>query len=344
MKDRLVYADILRFVAIFAVVVLHISARALVKAHPYSPVWWSGNLLDSLSRWSVPVFVMISGALLLGTSKTESVSAFLKRRFSKILIPFFFWSGIYLLFRWRILHEKLDAVTILQNLTKEPAFYHLWFMYVILGLYLITPLLRLLLKAAGEADLKYFLWLWAIFTCALPLVSNLTGFGLGIPMDFVAGYIGYFVLGHCLHQRQPMSKGLLTGLFGLGAALTIGGTWLLTLKKHGWLDQVLFSYFSPNVVLMAIAVFGLFQAQRYSDKFTTSPWLGRLSGCSFGIYLCHPLLLALALNTRVKGFWLEPILIKQWWGIPFCSLLIFLMSLALVLPMRMIPYLRAVVP
>ena len=53
---RLAYIDVLRLVAIFAVVVLHVAARAIAKAPPYSPGWMTGLVLDSLSRWSVPVF------------------------------------------------------------------------------------------------------------------------------------------------------------------------------------------------------------------------------------------------------------------------------------------------
>lgn len=341
---RLVYADVLRLFAILAVVFLHVSARALVKAHAFSAVWWAGNLFDSLSRWSVPVFVMISGALLLGTIRDESVSEFLNRRFRKILIPFFSWSGVYLVFRTTILHEHFDLMECGKYLSKEPAFYHLWFMYVILGLYLITPLLRVMLKQAQDADLRYFLSLWLLFACILPLSANLTGITLGIPMEFVTGYVGYFLLGHYLHQRPALPKSWLLSAFILGALLTLGGTWALTLKKHGFLDQVLFSYFSPNVVLMAIALYGWFQGQSFPTSWSGDSWVKQLSGCSFGIYLCHPLILALVLNTPIRQFRLETLLIQYWWGIPVCSCLIFLLSLALVLPMRKIPGLRTMVP
>lgn len=344
---RLIYADLLRLFAIAVVVVLHVSARALVKAPAFGPVWWSGNLFDSLSRWSVPVFVMISGMLMLGATRQESVSDFLRRRFSKILIPLAFWSGIYLTFRAVILKETISLWTVLHDLIAGPAFYHLWFMYVILGLYLITPLLRLLLQAAKPEDLRYFLVLWLLFSCLFPLSANLLKLPVGIHVEMVTGYVGYFLLGHVLEKYRPLlqfSRIWLWAALFFGAALTIGGTYFLTLQKKGFLDQLLFSYFSPNVVLMAVAVYGLFQSFQYPAKWTSSPVLTRLSVCSFGVYLVHPLLLAFLLNTRLGGLRLETVLTHHWWGIPVCSFLIFSLSLGLVLGMRKLPGLREVVP
>lgn len=342
--ERLVYIDALRLLAILMVVVLHTSARALTKSPAFGEVWWAGNLFDSLSRWSVPVFVMVSGTLLLNAPRSESVEAFLRRRFSKILIPFFFWSGIYLCFRGLILKEPLSAWLIAQNLLQDPAFYHLWFMYVILGLYLITPILRNWLPGAAEPTLRYALGLWALFTCFLPFGKHLLGLGLGLPMDFLTGYAGYFVLGYYLNRQPRLPAAWLWCLFLSGALLTLLGTWALTQQKHGLLDQLMFSYFSPNVLGMSVGVFGLFQG---APRWQSAPpaWLTPLSQCSFGIYLCHPLLLALALNTTtMHQFKLENVLLAAWWGIPLCSVLVFGLSLGLVLLLRKVPLLKATVP
>lgn len=341
---RLVYIDALRLLAILMVVVLHTSARALAKSPAFGEVWWAGNVFDSLSRWSVPVFVMVSGALLLHAPRFESISVFLHRRFSKILIPFFFWSGVYLLFRQLILKEPLSPWQIAQNLLQDPAFYHLWFMYVILGLYLITPILRSWLARASETTVRYALGLWVLFCCLLPLVKHLLGLGLGIPMEFLTGYAGYFVLGYYLELKAALPKAWLWRTFLSGAVITIGGTWALTLKKHGLLDQLMFSYFSPNVLFMAVGVYGLFQgAKRWQS--TPPAWLSPLSQCSFGVYLCHPLVLALALNTTtVNQFKLENVLLGAWWGIPLCSGVVFGLSLGLVLLLRKLPLLKATVP
>ncbi|MGE3727506.1 MAG: acyltransferase [Candidatus Sericytochromatia bacterium] len=342
---RLVYADALRVFAILMVVVLHTSARALTKSPAFGEVWWAGNLFDSLSRWSVPVFVMLSGALLLSAPRSEGLGFFLRRRFSKIVLPFLVWSTVYLLFRWLLLKEPLTLGHILPAFLHEPAFYHLWFMYVILGLYLITPLLRSWLKQASNQDLQYFFCLWVLFVSFLPMSKHLWGLDLGIQLEFLTGYAGYFVLGYYLHQQKSLPTPWLWGAFISGAMLTVGGTWFLTLKKQGHLDQALFSYFSPNVLLMSVGVYGLFKGSQRLGEGQIPRWLLGLSQSSFGIYLCHPLLLAVALNTTTMNqFKLENVLLAAWWGIPLCSVLVFGLSLGLVLLLRKVPLLKATVP
>lgn len=341
---RLIHADVLRLTAMLAVVVLHVSARALVKAPAYGELWWAGNVCDSLSRWSVPVFVMLSGALLLGSPRPEPVLSFMRRRFGKILIPLLGWGAIYLSFRVLILHESLGAWKILQEVLAGPMFYHLWFMYVLIGLYLVTPLLRRLVSAASPGELNYFLALWLLLSCLLPMSGALLKLPIGIPAEFVGGFVGYFLLGQVLSRQSPPPRPWLLAGFGFGTGLTIWGTWALTLRKQGLLDQLLYSYFSPNVVLMAVTIFWLFQGIRFAPALAASPWLRQLSGASFGIYLCHPLLLALALNTPIRSFRLDAILHGAWWGIPAVSLLIYLMALAMTLVMQRVPWLRAIVP
>lgn len=343
--QRLVYADALRVFAIWMVVVLHLSARALTKSPPFGEVWWAGNLFDSLSRWSVPVFVMLSGALLLSAPATESPGPFLRRRFSKILLPFVTWSALYLAFRVFFLKESLTGPQMMNSFLHEPAFYHLWFMYVILGLYLITPLLRPWVNRANDQELHYFFLLWALFVSVQPLSKHLWGLHLGIQWEFLSGYAGYFVGGFYLHRSRPLPKRWLWGALLVGAILTVGGTWYLTRQKQGLLDQALYSYFSPNVLLMSLGIYGLFRGSPRLSAWQAPPWLLSVSQSSFGIYLCHPLLMALALNTTtVRQFKLENVLLGAWWGIPVCSGLIFGLSLILVLLLRRLPLLKAMVP
>lgn len=132
-----------RIVAMFAVVFLH-SAGLVVL---YSPIgtenWWLGNIYDSLTRWCVPVFVMISGALLLDTTKMEDLKSFYIKRLSKIMIPIMFWTVFFLL--WVVLKKSLkgeiiEAGDLTNRLLSGAPYFHLWFLYMIFFLYLFTPI------------------------------------------------------------------------------------------------------------------------------------------------------------------------------------------------------------
>ena len=92
-RDFMVWADNTRILAILAVIFLHVAATGVENADDLgSSQWWIANVYDSLVRWSVPVFVMLSGALLLSGNKTESIFAFYRKRAAKLLVPLVFWS------------------------------------------------------------------------------------------------------------------------------------------------------------------------------------------------------------------------------------------------------------
>ncbi len=107
----MVWLNNARISAIFAVVFLHVSASVVVESTVGSGYWWFGNLYDSAARWCVPVFAMVSGALLLDPHKKEALSTFYMKRLSRILIPILFWSAFFLLWTFVKGYIKGDAPT-----------------------------------------------------------------------------------------------------------------------------------------------------------------------------------------------------------------------------------------
>jgi len=119
--------DFARVVACLMVIVVHVAAT---NFYTFSDKWWATNFWDSLTRGCVPLFLMISGALLL--NKDESLGVFIRKRFSKIIPPLLFWSLAYLALNN---YRHVEPLTIMQ-IFLGPAMYHLWYLYAILGLYL----------------------------------------------------------------------------------------------------------------------------------------------------------------------------------------------------------------
>lgn len=94
---RLVYLDSIRGVAIILVIIHHLCAR-FIQQENIDSAWWAANFLITLSIPAVPLFVIISGALLLTSQKDVPVSKFLINRFKKVGIPFIAWMIIYYIF------------------------------------------------------------------------------------------------------------------------------------------------------------------------------------------------------------------------------------------------------
>ena len=99
MEDRsenLFWVDVIRALVMFGVVLAHVSADVITEWGRFpASWWWAANIYDSFARGCVPVFVMVSGALLL--PKDESYRSFFVKRFKRILIPFVVWTALYLL-------------------------------------------------------------------------------------------------------------------------------------------------------------------------------------------------------------------------------------------------------
>ena len=138
--DAIPQLDLLR-IAAAAVVCLHVSAGVVLNPLDTLPQWWAGNIGDAASRWSVPLFVMVSGALLLNDNRSFTPMQFYTRRAARLLIPTIFWSALYLAYRRFNSHTGLAEF--LEDTAKGDPYFHMWFLYMIAGLYAVTPLLRI---------------------------------------------------------------------------------------------------------------------------------------------------------------------------------------------------------
>lgn len=283
------YLNNLRLLATLAVILLHISAEI---CHRYFTIptahWLTANLIDSATRFCVPVFIMISGALNLQPEKPFG----LKKRLSTVLSPFLFWSIIYIL--WLHFVDGLQISKGLLGILQSPVYYHLWFVYIIAGLYLLTPVLRLL--TANKKATEYFLLVWLIFSVVIPFFGHFINYTPYLNLNFLDGYIGLYLLGYYLdrHVITAIKNPILTTLFILSAGFTALVTWVATYQANIF-DQFFLAYQTPNVVLISVAVF--LWAKNSSG---TSKIAEKLGKAGYHVYLGHALFLT-AINLLIKN-------------------------------------------
>ena len=208
--NRVLYLDILRIMAIIAVVMLHVSAQRFYVSFP-SYEWEVRMFFNSMVRWGVPIFVMISGALFLDPQKNISLAKLYSRNILRIFVAFIIWSVVYELY---VFKEWTNSSSFFLGIIQGPV--HLWFMKMIIGLYVVIPLLRtIVIKRKVET---YFLGLAFISTFLFRLISDC--FGLfneslqllvnniikSLYLEIAVGFTGYFVLGHYLNSYTLSSK------------------------------------------------------------------------------------------------------------------------------------------
>ena len=162
----------------------------------FTVFWWSTSVYLALVIMGVPLFIMLSGSLLLVPSKVnEPIRVFLKKRLSRIGIAFVFWSIVYFAWDYFINHAALTVNSIIQSFLSGGAYKQFWFIYLIMGLYLITPILRIVVAHADRRILRYLIILWFIGVSLIPLFHLISGFTVDDNLFAFGGFIGYFVLG-----------------------------------------------------------------------------------------------------------------------------------------------------
>ncbi len=312
--------------------------------------WWIGMSYISLSYFCVPALLMISGALLLSSPKTADAGVFYRKRLLKIIIPLVVWSFIYYVRNHFTMGTTVFVTTFIKRVSTLTLSGHLWFLYMMVGVYLMAPFLRLMLaEKNGRYAAPFVVMCFTVhglnFLCAyfyhLPLYYHIT--------ETVASpYLGYFVLGYLLHHAKPAAgTGRIVAalVFLLAAATTTLGNHVFLSVKTGDEVDLFFQHASPNVVLMSAAAFVFFKSFDYRPLRKRQKALFALSGATYGVYLAHILVLEF-LEGRYGDIGLPTTLITQepLLAVPVLTAAAFLCSLALVLGLKSVPGLRALAP
>lgn len=342
--ERLLHLDILRAIAILEVVMLHTAAPILYRyAEIKHGFWGIGNFVDSSVRSCVPLFVMLSGALVLNPDKDESIGVFLTKRFKKILVPLLIWSIIYYLWDGYNTPRHLSIKDFLLKFATDGIFYHFWFMYMLAGLYIAAPIFKIFLKSARKNELEYLLSIWVVFTVLTTSLKYLFGFETALRVEPVAGYIGYFLLGYYLEKYQPRAEfSFLILLLFLSMLVTFYGTYVYT-RRMGSFNDIFYTYISFNVAVMAVTKFLIIKKIKWRTVFRDLKIFRvvmALSSASFGIYLIHALVLVeLSDQLGINGLYINPFL-----GIPLTVIATVVISFMIISILKKIPFLKIAIP
>ena len=342
--------DLIRTIAIVAVILLHAAEDlTTVTTMDTSQIfrWTAVDIYQCVGRMGVPLFVMLTGALLLMPSKTyEDLGTFFKKRFSRIGLPFLFWAVIYFAFDIFILNElataQSPALYIAQGILTGP-YDQFWYIYMLVGLYLITPFLRLMVAHANNQLFKYFAVLWFIGTALVPFVYLLTPLKVDANLFTIPAFVGYFVMGYYL-LRVKVNRRFLTGLMVASLAATGIGTYFTSMIYGGPTSWFFQEYVSPTMILASIAFFTLLISSKSATE-TQQPQslkqklLHLISENTLSIYFLH-LIVLYVLHIGVGGYALNGNTVNSIIGVPLATALTLVISLAIIVPLKKVPYLK----
>ena len=353
-NKRIIWLDFVKFIAISMMIAVHCTDN--VTPTERSEAWYNlwGSFYGSFMRPAIPLFVMVTGALLLPVK--ENISTFYTERLTRLVIPFIVWSVLYNLFPWITGLLGLSPTIIndffawaepdqsfsgaLHNILMIPFNFsmlavQMWYVYLLIGLYLYMPFFSAWVKQASVKEQKIFLTLWFI-SLFIPylreyLTKDLWGtcswneFGL---LYYFAGFNGYLLLGYYIKNNDinfSWGKLAVIGIpsFIIGYCITFLGFKSITAipGQPAELVELFFTYCSPNVLLMTLPIFLVIKKNHFKSV-TIRRFAINISTCTLGIWMSHYLFLGpcymlvefLPLHTMLKMIVCTILLLSITWG------------------------------
>ena len=278
----------------------------------------------------------------------EPIGVFLKKRAKRLGYAFVFWTVVYLAWSFYITGTPFTFDNLLMGSVTSfltGAYYQFWYIYLIAGLYLITPLLRAGIASKNGRLIGYLIKVWFISICLLPLLPLLTGYHLNGELFLMGGYSGYFLLGYYM-QHYKLRRWHMYGFIAVGLTLTLISTWVMTINVPlVENDYTFFDYLAVNIVLMSVGVYSLlanFPADWPGTKHSyVKKTLKVISDNTLPVFLFHVIILE-TLARGLLGFTLN-LTILPLLTVPLASIAILFVTLGLILLMKKVPILKKLV-
>lgn len=324
-KENIGWIDLLRVIACGLVVFAHCCDPFVAHFDANREMFLTGVFAGSLARPSVPLFAMMTAVLLLPIKSGTTIDGFYKKRIGRIIAPLVFWSlalPLMAFIYFTVLNPgtanpqlsvgDYTAATLVQRLCTFIFNFNfdttpLWYLYMLIGLYIVMPIINSWLTQATRKEIKTILYIWG-FTLFLPYIKmaapalgyagNYGHTGLLGECDwnvygtfyYISGFIGYIILAYYL-KRYPLNwsrkktMAICLPMFAVGYAITSVG-YVVTNEyfpgNYAYLE-ILWYFTGINVFMMTFPIFVTAQMLNTRPR----KWLSKAAKFTFGVYLCH---------------------------------------------------------
>ncbi|MBS5772382.1 MAG: acyltransferase family protein [Enterobacter cloacae] len=320
--------DIARAVSCFLVVMTHVTAYWNYK---FQPAWEVVNFYNSLSRCAVPIFIMISGILLI--KKDIDAATFYKKKFPKAVAALLAWSVFY----YTLYNDNPTFAGFFINVLTGQAMYHLWYLYFLLGMYLITPIISLAYFGMSDKQRMFFL-ITIMVLFQFNVIKSITGLNLQskFNLDSIATLSWYMFVGKYIYDCKDKirSKIALSLIFICSVAFTaIMNDWY----SHfiGSPSQAFLDNFALNTFIAACSLLLL---STKVNCICLNKISHKVSSYTFTIYCIHPAVLIPLKQKIWELSWSN----SMTYFLPFVCVFMFIISLCISYILKRIPVIRYV--
>ena len=343
-SNRIEYISLASVVSAIAVIYLH--ANGCFWTFSTSRYWFTANIIESVFYFAVPIFFMISGAMLIGFTDRYDLKTYFSKRIHKTFIPFIVWSFLGLAFEIFYLHSvkisKVDLTYIINGLVQGNLVQIYCFFIPLFCAYLAIPLFSLVPEDKRKEIFTYLTTLAFVLNILIPFIISVFNLKIhwGISIAVSSGFLFYTLTGYLLHKYDLNKKYrlILYTLAIIGLLMHIIGTYTLSMNA----GEIIKTYKGYNNLPCVLYSLGVFVFIKYDlVKIMKFDWIGRtvnyLNYYTFGIYLIHWYLLKIILNvSHISRFSIAFRLLS-----PIAVLIV---SVGIIWILRKIPIVKEIVP
>ena len=342
-EQNIQWLDSLRVIAIIGVIIIHESTPVVKMSYGGNMgYWWIGNIWDSAVRFAVPLFLMLSGATMLG--KEYDLKTFYKKRFTRVLLLFLFWMVAYWVYRWMVLPPAKQPDTFssvllwaVNLLGSEGISKHFWYVYMILFLYLLFPFMGKGIRSLKNKEILWLILGWALLSfSSRKMLVNFYSWTDHYPARLLGyfQYSGYLIVGYYLNKfsiTNSYQRWVAGSLFLVSIAITSVATYYYSWDARH-LDLNMYSYIAFSTMLQSIAIFLLIKDSAIKNR-TLLRIQQFISSYSYGVYLSHIMVIGIFFQYNI--FWTIG---HPAWTLPALTLLTLTVSLLIAFLLRKLPY------
>lgn len=295
MNKRVAYLDILKTLAIIGIITTHTSG-AITSSVTFSHLWIVGAFYDSFSRYGVPLFIIVTGSLTLG--KNINIITFYKKAFFRIFIPLAFWSFIYYLYKLDLHISEINTIQFIKQFFAGNIYFHLWYLYMILGVYLSVPFLNKIILNTSKKEILLFFSISLIITVLYPFFHKLSGLNINFGSHIFIFAPSIFMLGYYLKNIHVTKKIFFISILFFITSSICAALGTIDLKETTLKYSTLYvGNSSPLIILQTISLFFIV---KYFTKYPTyllkiTFFIGKFS---LGIYIIHILIRDILLTPK----------------------------------------------
>ena len=338
MEKKIIYLSKIRSLASLAIVILHtFTMYHIVDANNMTSVEeYMTRLVPFLMMWAVPCFVMVSGALLLDSNKNIGIKKIFSKYILRIILILIIFTLLFFYIDILMTSQTINVGEYISTWFKKfisgKSWAHMWYLYMLIGIYLMLPLYRIIAKHATKAILIYIGVVIIFFISVIEPLENI----IDIPIEFYifisSIFPVYLFVGYMIHNNMLKFNTLVSSLLVIISIICIV---LLTLLNNNTVNDLLGNYSFIPVISLSVGIYSLLHN---NNSKLTKLWLF-IDKYSFSIYLTH--LIYLRILIRLIDW--NPLEYGSFWMLIPVSIGVFILSLLTSMILKLIPGLKKII-